>query len=187
MNEGTESEEMRPEYDFSRGVKGRYSTLFGSERERLVSSAAALDRQTWLAHSLLSFQDFEAHLVAYWSLALRYDPSSAGNAVSMLLERLDKKALRDLRRDLDKHTSVDEHFYDELRELINDRNWLVHKSFHSFSSSRLESITDRSTRLGGRLYSLLLERCLNAGMEEREVRERAAEVVEEWAADRNAA
>lgn len=179
--------EMLPEYDFSNAVRGKYADRFGAKKEEILRTAAALDMQTWLAHSLLSFQRFESQLVAYWSLALRRDPKTAGECVNLLVESFDKKALRDLTKDLNKHTSVDEQFYRELRELIHDRNWLVHKSFHSLSSSRFESIADRSSRLSDLVSTLLLERCRSEGMQESEVKERAAEAVAQWAADRSAA
>lgn len=178
---------MLPEYDFSNAVRGRYSDRFGTNKEEIRRAAAALDMQTWLAHSLLSFQRFESQLVAYWSLALRRDPKTAGECVNLLIESLDKKALRDLTKDLNKHTSVDERFYSELRDLIHDRNWLIHKSLHSLSSSRLESIADRSSRLSDLLSALLLERCRSEGIQESEVKKRAEEAVAEWASDRSAA
>lgn len=135
----------------------------------------------------MSFQRFEAYLVAYWALALREDPGSAGKVVTSLLHACDEKPFKILRKDLSKFTSVKESFYHELSQLIEDRNWLVHKSFQSFSQSRVQSIADRSNQLTRRLSSLLLERCKKEGMAESEIKARTEEVVEQWAADRNAA
>jgi hypothetical protein len=75
----------------------------------------------------------------------------------------------------------------ELFELIDDRNWLVHHSFHSHATSRLQSIADRSTELAAQLLTLLLERCQREGMKEVEVRAKIDDAVERWAAGKDAA
>lgn len=183
MSRETE-QDMSPEYDFSGGVRGKYTGRFNKNREEFLSAAAAMDRQAWVAHSLLAVQQFEANLVAYWSLVLNEKPAAAGRAVSALLELLDPKALKKLERDLDKHTSVTKAFHEDLRQLINDRNWLVHHSFHSPSPSRLESISNRSRELSDQIFSLLLERCTSKGMDATEITARTHEVVEEWSSGR---
>lgn len=186
MSRDTE-QDMLPEYDFSGGVRGKYAGRFNENRDEFLSAAAALDRQAWLAHSLLAIQQLEANLVAYWSLALDERPVAAGKTVSALLELLNPKALRKLERDLNKYTSVSSAFHENFHQLIEDRNWLVHHSFHSPSPSRLESISDRSRELSDEIYKLLLERCTSKGMDPTEVTARTREVVEEWASGRNAA
>lgn len=181
----TETEgDMLPEYDFSGGVRGKYADRFKGTREEFLAAAAAMDRQAWLAHSLVAVQQLEANLVAYWSVALGERPESAGKTVSALLELLNPKALKKLQRDLDKHTSVTQTFHQDLRQLINDRNWLVHHSFHSPSPSRLASIGDRSRELSDQIFRLLLERCTSRGMDPTEVTARSHAVVEEWASGR---
>lgn len=136
-------DQMLPEYDFSDAVRGRYTERFRESRDAILTTASAMDRQAWLAHSLLEVQSLEAGLVAYWSLA--------------------------------------------LDTLIAERNWLVHRSFNSESSSRLEAIVGRSRKLNLQLSKLLLERCTSSGMPPEEVETRTQEVVEEWASGRNAA
>lgn len=187
MNRESENQDMLPEYDFSGGERGRYAARFREDREELLKSAVVLDEQAWIAHSLRTVQDFESHLVAYWALALHHDADSAGKAVTSLLHSTDKRLLRQLQKDLDKFTSVNEDFYSDLLQLIEDRNWLVHRSFRSFSPSRVHSLAERSLHLTRLLSELLLERCGQEGMQETEIRDRAEEVMEEWAADRDAA
>jgi hypothetical protein len=187
MSRDAEREELLPEYDFSGGVRGKYAERFRTNREELLGAAAALDRQAWLAHSLLSVQELESKLVAYWVLALGEKPEEVGRTVSALLEALDRRPFAALRRDLDKHTAVTKEFYEDLLRLIEDRNWLVHRSFHSLSSSRLQSIADRSARLSEQLVALLVERCAAKGMDAAEVEVRANQVVKRWAEDRSAA
>lgn len=187
MNEETDGQDRILEYDFSRGERGRYADRFEDRRQDILASAASLDRQAWIAHSLRSFQIFEGYLVAYWALALRKDPRSAGRAVTSLLHQCDEKLLIVLREDLERFTSAGKKFYEDLLELIEDRNWLVHKSFQPFSSSRLHSITERSEKLTTLLSSLLLERCKQEGMDESEIEAKTADVVEQWTADESAA
>jgi hypothetical protein len=187
MSRDAEREEMLPEYDFSDGVRGRYATRFGPNREEFLQGAAALDRQAWLAHSLLSVQELESKLVAYWVLALGKKHEEVGRTVSTLLEALDRRPFATLRRDLGKHTSVTEGFFEDLVRLIEDRNWLVHRSFHSLSRSRLEAIADRSARLSKQLASLLHERCVGKGMDADQVETQANQAVERWAAGRSVA
>lgn len=187
MKEETDGQGRSLEYDFTRGERGFYAERFKDRREEVLQSAASLDGQAWIAHSLESFQIFEAYLVAYWALALRKDPPNAGRAVTSLLHDCDSKPLKVLRRILKKFTSADDSFYTDLMELIEDRNWLVHKSFQSFSSARLHSIAQRSEHLTSLLSSFLLERCRHEGMDEVQIKARTAEVVKQWAADKNAA
>jgi hypothetical protein len=167
----TENErDMEPEYDFSGGVRGKYANRFKANKDEFLSAAAAMDRQAWLAHSLLAVQQPEANLVAYWALALGERPAIAGRTVSALLELLDSRALKKLQRDLDRHTSVSQTFHEEFRQLISDRNWLVHHSFLSPSAARLESISSRSRSLSDQIFTLLLERCTSRGMDPKRLR-----------------
>ena len=86
MKKEAEPPEIRPEYDFSQGVRGRYADRFqGNTRSELLRSAAVLDSQAWLAHSLLSFQTLESYLVAYGAMVLHYEPEAAGKAVTSLM------------------------------------------------------------------------------------------------------
>lgn len=195
MKKEHDNRDMLPEYDFSGGVRGKYAARFRESRQELLSSATALDRQAWMAHSLLAFQAFESWLVAYRTLVFGEDPESAGKTVSALLEALDDEPLDSLWRDLREHTSVSESFREDLLELVADRNWLVHWSFHDLGVSedgpeimrRFESIVERSAHLSEQLSSSLLQRCMGKGMERSEVEERTEEIVSRWAAGRNAA
>lgn len=186
---------MLPEYDFSEGVRGKYTSRFRESRQDLLASAAALDRQAWLSHSLLAFQAFESRLVAYLALVFDREPKAAGKAVSAMLEALKPEFLDTLWTDLLDHTSVRRSFYDDLLALLSDRHWLVHKSFHDFHvarnvpavEQRFEAIVKRSTDLSERLSSHLLERCGAMGMDRSEVEARTEEIVGEWASGRDAA
>lgn len=186
MSKETEPD-MLPEYDLAGGERGKYADRFEEDREGFLNAAAAMDRKAWLALSLQSVQQLEGNLVAYWSLALGEGPEAAGRTVSALLELFDAGALERLRRDLDEHTTVTDAFHEDLRELISDRSWLIHRSFHAPSAARLESISDRSKRLSDEILRLLLERCSSKGMDARDVAARTNEVVEEWASGRDAA
>lgn len=195
MKKEPDDQEARPEYDFSGGVRGKYASRFGDAREDLLRSAAIMDRQVWLAHSLQALQALESSLVAYWALVFETDPRSAGRRVSGLLEALDKKALGTLWKDLRKHTSATDSFHEELVELLGERNWLVHKSFHetdpdrdvSMGLERFESIVRRSEDLDDQLTTYLIQRCSDRGMDPSEVRARSEEVVHRWARERDAA
>lgn len=193
MNKETEDRDLLPQHDFSGGVRGKYAARFRETRRDVLKAAAALDRHAWLAHSLLAFQAFEARLVAYRALVFGEDTNVAGRTVSTLLEGIEGKASESLWNDLHEHTSADEVFREQLLELIADRNWLVHRSFHDLgrdvgaSVGRLESIAERSADLTERLSSYLLERCTAKGMEGTEIEARAQEVVGRWAAGRDAA
>lgn len=195
MKKKPEDRDMLPEHDFSGGVRGKYAPRFRETGEDLVRSAAALDRQAWLAHSLLAFQEFESRLVVYLALVFEKDPEAAGKAVSGMLEAPEEKPWKAFWKDLRRHTAANESFYKELLELLADRNWLVHRSFHdleraedmSESMKRFESIAERSVMLTKQLSSHLLERCAAKGMESSEVEARTEEVVGRWATGRTAA
>jgi hypothetical protein len=111
----------------------------------------------------------------------------ARKCVSALLESADRRALGRLRKDLDEHTSATQAFYRDLAELISERNWLVHRSFHSPSVARVESISARSDRLSNEVSAFLVERFRPKGMQAEEVASRATRVVEEWVAGQSAA
>lgn len=195
MKKEPEPQDLVSEIDFSGGVRGKYASRFGEMGEDLMRSAAALDRQAWVAGSLQAFQAFESRLVAYLALVFGKEADSAGKAVSAMLEALEERPLDVLWKDLRDHTSASEPFYEELLELLADRNWLVHRSFHDLGArgetsrgiDRLGSIAERSAQLSKELSSYLLERCVAKGMEPSEVEKRAEEVVGRWAAGRDAA
>lgn len=181
MSEAPDRDGMLPEYDFSEGVRGKYVSRLAENRAELLEQAGIMDRQAWVARALMAVQDFESRLVAYWSLVHGQDAEAAGRMASSLLEGHGARWIESLRND------VGDDFDAQLRPLLADRNWLVHRSFRGFSASRLQSIAERSAWLSDRLWSALLERCRSQGIDADDAEARAEEVVERWATSRSAA
>ncbi|MBI4409346.1 MAG: hypothetical protein HY561_06530 [Gemmatimonadetes bacterium] len=184
--------DLLPEYDFSKGIQGRYAGRFADVAPDWIRSAAVYDAQWWTGQALATAQLLEATIVAYLALVHRLDTKRAGALASRILEAPEAKKFAAFWRHLRTSSHAGVEFESRLKEVLNERNWVVHKSFHDFALEsvddtkrlieRLRHIFTESATLNSELHALLLERCAAAGMARTEAERRAGEVVREWAA-----
>lgn len=112
--------EMREEYDFSGGVRGRHAGRFSAAgRQDLLRQAAGQDVQVWTTHALMEVQRFEAGLFTWLHLAVGSSAEVALQEVATLGHRLD-----DLLRAIPAAGELEP----DLRLVITERSWLLHRS-----------------------------------------------------------
>jgi hypothetical protein len=189
------SERFDREYDFSRGIRGKYAKRF-ADVPGWLRAVAEHDVQRELGETLLKLQQFEASLVAYHALVLDLKPTEAGKAARKLLDDPTGKRSASFwsqffesaptMAELDPSLSL------ELRKLFDERSWVVHRSFHDVegaSPSGLSNVMDRLEQLAAKadfltlqVYRNLITTCVQAGSSERQVQERAERAIDEWAA-----
>ncbi|MBI4409196.1 MAG: hypothetical protein HY561_05780 [Gemmatimonadetes bacterium] len=187
--------DLRPEYDFSGGVRGKYAEAY-AKRVRFPGQSGLtlrLDVEAWLGHALTQAQALEATLVAYVALAHARSPQRAGKEVAALVEvgrsPLWRSFLADIRR-----YRFDSELASGLRDFFKERDWLVHRSWFEYGgaelsagsanrlANRLERFARKAALLEQTCYEFLLKILTERGMSEQEVARRAAAVRERWLA-----
>jgi hypothetical protein len=187
-----DSDDMRPEYDFSGAKRSKYAArLSDSQRQQLLHRSAALDAQYWLGHTLQRIQQLEATLVAYLTLALERSPDVASEEAAGLL---DGQKVSILRRLISKMKPSGLDWEDRFRKVMDERSWLIHKGGFALASEqnepdttaravqRLAATAREATALGDRLRSNLEAHLGEAGITAEEVRKRTDEVIHRWLA-----
>lgn len=180
---------MRPEYDFSGGVRGRHAALFArEERDELVRQAAILDAQNWMASALLRVQELEAALFAYLVLAEGRSPEEAGSeAVALLgigrmLSSLRSRGL--LLKELD----------ERLTFVAKERSWLIHRSGLETEAAlsdlpnpldlldRLEVLATQASAVKSQIDALVAQHLTADGYSTREITAKTDETLGLWLA-----
>lgn len=180
--------ELPREYDFSKGVRGKYVGRLGGTDAPWIAEMAARDTERWIAESLLRFQRIEGHLVAYFALLHKKDAQEAGIAASQALENPGSPSFLAFLRDLQNDPAVTDDWVQRLSQLFIERNWLVHRAFYSSQSdphhfvSRVSQAATQALTAEPEIYRFLLARCGSIGIPRHEAENRAAKIVEEWAA-----
>lgn len=192
--------ELRDEYDFSSGVRGKHATRFvGTSAQRTASwlrGAAEYDRQSWVSETLRQAQDLEGLLVAYLVLAFDTAPRDAGVAIAASLEQ-PLGALQEILDDLSEGPSpAPADLASRLRHTLHRRNWLVHKSMQTRlvdagqaelestrgSVLRLQALFEDLAALQAQLEELMKARLRQRGMTEAEFHGKCQEVLRQWVA-----
>ena len=190
--------DLRPEYDFSQGTRGRHAARFSTSREgpapTWMREAIRYDRQAWISEALRRFQELERLLVVYHALAFHLEPADAGKAVSHLLEDPDGEALSRISADLAaKSRSPARELQSGLSRLFRERHWLVHRSFHQQVdeadlkaaggfTARLQWLSLETAAMTERLQTLILARFRRTGMTRTEFEQQAESVTQQWLA-----
>lgn len=200
-----EQDDLRPEYDFSQGIRGKHAARFstvppeGSRGEDApppawLRDAIRYDRQAWISEALRRSQELEGLLVAYLALAFHLDPTDAGRDVSSLLEDPEGEALERISADLKARAlSPAGDLRRRLDRLFDERNWLVHRSLHQQAeeatpsaagrfTARLQKISSEAAALTEQLRQLIHAKFVRAGMAESEFEQKAEIVIQEWLA-----
>ncbi|MBD0320451.1 MAG: hypothetical protein ICV87_08965, partial [Gemmatimonadetes bacterium] len=148
--------EMRPEYDFSGGRRGRHAARFSpAEREELVSEAAIRDAQNWTASALLRVQELEAALFAYLVLAEKRSPEEAGSEAVTLLDGRELLGLGRVLSSLRDRGLLLRELDERLTFVAKERNWLLHRS--GIESQAALSAPEKALHLLDRLEVLATE------------------------------
>jgi len=193
----SEKHDIRPEYDFSPGTRGKHARFSVSREEPApawLRDAIRYDRQAWISEALRRFQELEGLLVVYLALAFHLEPTDAGRDVSHLLEDPEDEALRCLGADLE--ASGPSPAGDLLRcldRLFNERHWLVHRSLHRPEddanpsaagkvTARLQKLSSETAAMTERLRQLILAKFMRAGMTQTEFEQKAESVIQQWLA-----
>jgi hypothetical protein len=176
--------EMRPEYDFSGGVRGRHAAQFArEERDELVRRAAIQDAQNWTASALLRVQELEAALFAYLVLAEKCSPKEAGClGIGQMLSSLRNRGL--MLEELD----------ERLTFVAKERNWLIHRSGLETQAAlsapdraldhleRLEVLAIRASEAKSQIDALVAQRLAADGYSTQEITAKTDETLGLWLA-----
>jgi hypothetical protein len=190
-----EHDEILPEYDFSGGVRGRYAARIAeSARAELLARSAAQDVQVWLTQALTQVQSVEAGVVAFLALVAEETPAEAGESAALMLEHSNEPLLAAFLTDLREHALLAPEFELRLMRVVQERNWLVHRSGLGARTAlgeartilpvlaRLEALTDDATFVSRKLRELLEQSLERRGLSRQEIRRKADETIERWIA-----
>jgi hypothetical protein len=183
--------EMREEYDFSGGVRGRHAARFtASEREDLCRRAAVEDLQTWTMLALYEVQALEAAFFALLVLADNRSPAEALGAAAALVSggetRISGDVLSSTRR-----LGLDD-LNGRLTFVAAERAWLVHRGGYASHAAlsdpeKAPAVVDRLQRLGtearglkARVESLVAKHLSEAGLSDQEAITRRNDTVDLW-------
>jgi len=191
-------DELRPEYDFSQGTRGKHAARVSASRKEpapgWLREAIRYDKQAWISEALRRFQELEKLLVVYHALAFHLEPAEAGKDVSHLLEDLDGEALTRITADLAASSQgPDRELQSALNQLFRERNWLVHRSLHQqvdeadFKvaggfTARLQRLSSETAAMTERLQKLILARFRRTGMTQTDFERKAESVTQQWLA-----
>jgi hypothetical protein len=151
---------------------------------------AVRDAQRWLAESLMHFQRLEAYFVVYFALLHNQDTQQAGIAAWEAIENPRSSAFASLLDDLGSEPETSSGLTARLSPLLKERNWLVHRSLQSSWQEddpgefvgRVTKAAAAAEEADSAFYEFLLRRCESFGIPAREAEDKAAEVIQEWAA-----
>lgn len=187
--------EMREEYDFSGGVRGRHSArMTTQDRNDLFRSAVVQDVQVWIADSLLQLQACEAAVFAYFVLAENDPPEQAGRQAAILFDRREPRSLNQLLGGLHNRGISNEELEDRFTWLIEERHWLVHRSGYESQSAlplsertlsllaRLERISSEAHALKIQFDHLVKQHLANNGLSAHEIDQKTDEAASLWLA-----
>jgi hypothetical protein len=193
-----DQDDLRPEYDFSQGTRGRHAARFSvSPTEPApgwLQEAIRYDRQAWISEALRKLQELESLLVVYHALAFHLEPADAGKDVSHLLEDLDGEALNRISADLMASSQAPaQELQSGLDQLFRERHWLVHRSLHQQAdeadwtaaggfTARLQRLSSDTAAMTERLQKLILDRFRLTGMTQTEFERKAESVTQQWLA-----
>lgn len=183
--------EMRPEYDFSGGVRGRHAARFTAvERDELVRRATIQDVQNWTANALLQVQELEAALFTYLVLAENRSPQQAGAEAVSLLDPRDVTAPGEVLSTLRGHGLL----LSRLTFVAKERNWLVHRSGVESQAAlsapeaalellnRLEHLVAEASSLKAQVATLVSQHLSEDGLSNQEIITKADETRDLWLA-----
>lgn len=197
MKKDSDTWEMRKQYDFSGGIRGKYASRFRQRGERwedLFKPAAAHDAQTWLSYSLLRVQQLEGALVTYLSLAWQESPENAGKKAAALVEKTTGKMWIRLLTELQQEGLKQADFEKRLRDVLNERSWLVHRSGFETEAAlsnptdavalveRFERLAEEAGSLREQIQRLLDQRLHKLGLSSKEIEKRREDVIQRWRA-----
>ena len=185
-------DDIRPEYDFSQGVRGKHAARFSTSREEpspaWLRDAIRYDRQAWISEALRRLQELEGLLVVYRALAFHLEPGDAGRDVSHLLEEPEDEALKRISADLEASALLP-----RLDRLFNERQWLIHRSLYQHPqeadpkaagrlTARIQKLSADTAEMTNQLRQRILARFLRAGMTQIEFERKAEAVLQQWLA-----
>lgn len=193
-----EQDDIRPEYDFSKGVRGKHAARFavsqGKTPPAWMRDAIHYDQRAWISEALRRTQELETLLVAYLALAFHLDPTDAGRDVSHLLEDPEGEAMKRVTADLAARAlSPAGDLRLRLDRLFQERNWLVHRSLRQQAedaspkaagqfTERLQKLAAEAASMTENLRPLILARFVRAGMTQIEFERKAKDIIQRWLA-----
>ena len=181
--------EMRDEYDFSGGVRGRHAVRrTPGEREEVNRRAAAGTAQALLAHAFQEIAAVEAAIFTFLVLARDSSPEDAVRKAVTWLDGDPDQVAEHLRA----HALADGHSEARFGHLATERYWLIHKCPDEMEASlavpertwsiveRLERIAEESQALKAHLQRLVEDHLAHGGLSRQDIERRTGETARLW-------
>jgi hypothetical protein len=175
-------DEMRPEYDWSKAVRGTYANRFTpAERDELRRRAGPDMVQELTAYTLRQVQELESALFTFFVLAAQQPVQKAARRAAELLDSGGGTCECNL---------VDPGLLARLQGIAAQRQWVQH-SLHGSQQDpesvkpvlqRLETIYDEVRTTRRRVEELVQEHLAGAGMSTQEIERRTDETAKLWRA-----
>jgi hypothetical protein len=187
--------EMRDEYDFSSGVRGRHAArLTVRERGELLRRSTVQDVQIWISYALTEVQRLEATLFSYLVLTRNQRLEQAGPLAAALLDDRALPSVDQVAPVLRTLAPLDGDFETRFGRVVAGRVWLVRRSGYESQQAmtdhektaallgRLERIVDDASAVKAQIEEALREQLSRTGLSNREIDEKSDKTKELWLA-----
>jgi hypothetical protein len=184
-------DEMRPEYDFSNGVRGKYAGRWTPEqREQLHRESSLASVRTVGGYALEQVQALEAALFTHLVLAGRQSVLSATRRTTELFQADGPGPLSEIVAGEDGAALLDEALVLRLKALAADRDWLVLPREEVYTGpgsmlpvlDRLEAIYLEAKELRKIVDGVIERHLLGDGMTRQEIERKTEETARLWLA-----
>jgi chorismate mutase len=137
-------------------------------------------------------QAFENTLVHYLALVFKLPPKAAQAEAYSILEQTGKRTLGQLLNELRKYKPLAGQIDKRLKEFLEERNWLIHRSRHETHTDlykpaklakllrRFEKLANKALDLNKEFYTFLEAETLKRGMSKSEIERIAEKIHDEW-------
>ena len=184
-------DEMRPEYDFPAGVRGKYAGRWTAEqRDQLLRNSSLGSVQTVGGYALEQLQALEASLFTYLMLAGNESVQSATRRTTELLQAEGPRPLSEFVEGEDGSAPLEKTLVFRLKKLADERDWLILPRSESYSGpgsmrpvlDRLEAIHAEAQELRTCVDGLIERHLLGGAMTMKEIERKTEETARLWRA-----
>jgi hypothetical protein len=184
-------DDMLPEYDFSKGVRGKYTDrLTAAEREASLRRAWPEMVQELSSYTLRQVQGLESALFTFFVLAGHEPVQRAARHAATLLDAKDERGPTGLVAQLRASGLVDPGLLAQLQAISVQRDWVQHPLSGSEADresakpvlARLQVIYEQAQALRHRVEQLIEQHLAGEGMSRQEIEQKTEETAKLWLA-----
>jgi hypothetical protein len=150
------------------------------------------DTASRVGFAVWQLQVLEQVAACYLIMVHKAGPETARETVQSMFAKTEKKTLGQLFGDIRKSTSGSVPFLPRLERLVEERNWLIHRSRHQNRKDlydaaarlrlveRIEALADEALQLAKALEKTTEDHMVSLGVPKAELNRRAAVIFREW-------